>query len=57
MDAHMGLRSAIGPGFSACLELCEERHRLGKCLSEDYLRKIGESSTAAAGSIGQNLSS
>ena len=55
MDAHMGLRSAIGAGFSECLELCEERHRLGKCLSEDYLRKVGGGSAAAAGSIGQNL--
>ena len=55
MDAHMGLRSAIGAGFSECFEISEKRHRLGECLSEDYLRKVGGSSTAAAGGIGKNL--
>ena len=37
----MGLWSAIEAGFSECLELCEERHRLSKCLSEDDFWKVG----------------
>ena len=49
MDASRGVLSAIKAGFSECLKLCEERHRLSECLSEDDFLKISGLSAAAAG--------